>query len=427
MLLLSLQAVGQSSNFVPEIDALVWRLDPGSCSNPDPEWVQVAGPVVPLEKSKEQRTIARLTEYGDYEFELTCCNPSNSSPANRMDSLLSSPDKIGYGAATTGGAEASSYTVVRNLDDSGSGSLRDALLSANGPTWIVFDESIYGGTISLRSAINTKASDITIDGAGSGITVSTTRGSNHNLLVFRGGNTIIHGINFDKNRTDAQALMLREGKNYWIDHVTISNGGGDDAISMVQGSKGPNAASDITVSNYHVHNNSFGILGGGDDSLARHPDYRVTIHKSILAAQDRNPKLKNYATAHVFNNYIPAFRFSGTASGANSVMVAENNVYSAANANNPKMALSGQTNNGGRTGIVYAGGNLLLNGAGTSGDIRNLSEQENPIPYSYTLMNADEVVDYVLQNAGAVNASIPKNESCTTNIESFSYSAATGL
>ena len=101
-------------------------------------------------------------------------------------------------------AESSTYTVNILGDpgdgtcDSGSCTLRDAILAANlnvGADTIVFSES---GTITLGSALPTVSEDLTIDGRGQTVVIS-------------GGNLY-------------QVLIINSGKTVTLDTLTIQNG-----------------------------------------------------------------------------------------------------------------------------------------------------------------------------------------------------------
>ena len=133
------------------IDSVEMQLDRSNCQAPNTSWSQVAGSKSAEIQQSQSGASVILFEKGYYQFELNCCSgASNSDP---IESLMSSPSLIGYGEKTTGGAAATSLTRVTTLNDSGPGSLREAL-TAKGPRWIVFDESIHGGTIYLLSLIH---------------------------------------------------------------------------------------------------------------------------------------------------------------------------------------------------------------------------------------------------------------------------------
>jgi len=416
-------AVSVAQNSVGEVDvnALVWKLDSGSCANPGALWTQTSGPTVPVLINNGADSSVRVGEHGDYEFELSCCSANGNGSGDRVQALMSSPDRIGFGAATTGGSAASSFTVVTSLKDDGEGSLREAM-KQDGPLWIIFDESIHGGTINLRSSINTHTSDITLDGAGADITLRPISGGEFPLLQFRGGNGIIHGITIDLNQTRSTGLGLKEGKNYWVDHITVSGAIYDDGLTLTQQNRGKDSSTEITVSNYHVYDTNYGILGGGG-KLDSYVPYNVTIHSSNLSARDRNPRIVNNGFAHFFNNYVHSHTYSGASADTDSVLVAENNVFSARDANNPKVSLVGRSTTGGVDGTVYEGGNLFLHEASSSGNVRGLSQMPFTIPYSYTLMDVEDVAEHVLSNAGAANATthISGGGSCETIVETFSY------
>jgi hypothetical protein len=102
-------------------------------------------------------------------------------------------------------AYADTSLVVTTLADSGSGSLREAINTANanvGPTTITFNTagSTVGisGTIVLTSTLPAIDNDITIDGTGQSITVS----GNHAVRV----------------------MVVNAGKTLHLQSITIANG-----------------------------------------------------------------------------------------------------------------------------------------------------------------------------------------------------------
>ncbi len=334
---------------------------------------------------------------------------------DRIQSLLASPDRIGFGADATGGAKANSFTIVSSTADSGPGSLRDAL-SKKTPLWITFSPSIHGKTIKLKDVINVHAKDITIDGRGengqmAGITIALDGRSEREVpraLVFRGGNVILHGLTFKGlgEGRDSDALSFREGDNYWIDHITISDVYHHNTISLAQPSK-DTSADYITISNYKVFNSTYGVLSNGTGKDPQHKGAHVTIFNSNMAALDRNPNIKR-GVAHIFNNYIHSFKYTGVKSLNEAKSIVENNYFSAAEANSGDVAMrSGVSIDGEifKTGHIFESGNIMVDGAGTSGSVNPGSVSRPQINYDYSLIESKNVRSYVLANAGAENAS----------------------
>lgn len=399
-----------------EIQNTKYRLGNPACGVSEAAWQLTSGPNSALVTNAGDDSFVEMFESGSYEFSRTCCEVNNAqgygSPLSRVNALMSSPSRMGFGANTTGGAAATQYTVVTSLADSGSGTLRDAL-RGNTPAWIIFDESIHGGTIELRSTVNVLNSDITIDGAGADITITVPNSNvEYPRFTFRGGNTIIHGITLDGNGAASNSIMMREGRNYWVDHVTITNNSGDDAMNVGQGNRGDLSASEVTISNYRVHDTSFGFLAGGENHIVNYPSHRITIHSSNLGARDRNPRVHNNGTMHLLNNYIHSFVYVGALAGTNTVFYAENNIISGALANQKANALSGRsTKDSGVDGRVYSSGNLLIDGALATVNVFDATPEDFNLPYDYTVMPASAVRDYVLANAGAANAPDPDSVS----------------
>jgi len=135
------------------------------------------------------------------------------------DSIPAFPEALGFGKYVTGGRGGTVYHVT-NLDDSGTGSFRDAVSSSN--RIVVFD---VGGYIHLKSAVSI-ASNITIAG-------QTAPGEG---IGFRGGelscakksNIIIRYIRVrpgsETASTTDDALSLYEADNVIIDHTSLEFG-----------------------------------------------------------------------------------------------------------------------------------------------------------------------------------------------------------
>ena len=197
------------------------------------------------------------------------------------DQPLAFPTAEGWGRFATGGRGGEVYAVT-NLNDDGTGSLRDALRV--GHRTVIFRVS---GTIELKSVLFVERSNITIAGQtapGDGICL---RGF---PLLIRGTNDII--VRYLRIRVGDEAgkpvdgLEVRDSENVIIDHCSVS-WSSDEAINTWHGTK------KLTVQwclmseplhrsvNYGPH--GYGASLGGD---------RTSYHHNLFAhCAGRNPSI----------------------------------------------------------------------------------------------------------------------------------------
>ncbi|MFI5909163.1 RICIN domain-containing protein [Dactylosporangium sp. NPDC051541] len=142
--------------------------------------------------------------------------PSTTTAPPPTGPAVAFPGAVGFGAVATGGRGGSVYHVT-NLNDSGSGSFRDAVSASN--RIVVFD---VGGYISLSSAVSVK-SNLTIAGQtapGGGIGIMAREVSFANST-----NVIVRNVRFRQGDLDPNdeksGINLYNGSKLIFDHVSI--------------------------------------------------------------------------------------------------------------------------------------------------------------------------------------------------------------
>ncbi len=206
------------------------------------------------------------------------------------------PGAVGFGSEALGGRGGDVYHVT-NLNDSGPGSLRDAVASASGARTIVFETS---GTIDLESTLRISASHLTIAGqtSPSGITV---RGypveivdAEHVIiryLRFRPGDINAAGVpgkpgrgNADLSGAAADALAIIGCDHVMIDHVSAS-WSMDETLSVT---KSTNVTVQHSIISESLHDSFHpeGLHGRG--SLVRGEGERgYTFYRNLWAHHNR--------------------------------------------------------------------------------------------------------------------------------------------
>ena len=246
---------------------------------------------------------------------LSCVSASGSD-------LPAFPGAEGGGKYTTGARGGSGIEVyhVTNLNDSGTGSLRDAVKSKNGSKGriVVFD---VGGVIKLKSTLSVKRGNITILGQtapGDGITLA----GNDLVLDENVDNVIIRYLRVrptDKNGGEPDGLGGRWNDNIMIDHCSVS-WSVDEGLTLyggdiIAGTKSTNVtmqyclgSESLKMSNHFKGAHGYGAIWGG--TLA-------SYHHNLLAHHDsRSPRLdRNLQGTDVRNNVIYNWGVTNSAYG----------------------------------------------------------------------------------------------------------------
>jgi len=215
-----------------------------------------------------------------------CINPVSSQ-------IPAFPGAEGFGAYARGGRGGDVYTVT-SLEDSGPGSLRYGISSANGPRTIVFAVS---GIISLKSTLEVDHDYITIAGQtapGDGICLKDA------ALVIDADHVVVRYIRArlgSESGKESDAISISGGHNVIMDHCSAS-WSVDECFSCSTGEKGK--IDNVTVQwsiisealNKSVHSkgsHGYGALIRGCYGA------KYTYHHNLFAHNySRNPRPGNY-------------------------------------------------------------------------------------------------------------------------------------
>lgn len=196
----------------------------------------------------------------------------------------------GFGENVTGGTGGTVVTVT-NLNNSGAGSLREAVSGSNR---IV--QFAVSGTIKLTSTLYVTGPNVTIDGFSApnpGVTITGSGsfevGGNSSGPTTKGSNVVIQGLRF-RNVSDDAIRIAFNAHDVVVDHNSFA-GSADGEVDVTEG------AYNVTVS-YNI----FGKNKGPGPSLLSYDSSRVSYHHNIYFENVyRNPIVtssftRNYST-----------------------------------------------------------------------------------------------------------------------------------
>lgn len=231
--------------------------------------------------------------------------------------VLAFPGAEGYGRKTTGGRGGEVYHVT-NLNDSGEGSLRDAVSKPN--RIIIFDVS---GIVRLESALVINQHNLTIaaqTAPGDGIVLYGDR------VSFSGAKNLIcrylrirMGMNGPKGK---DAAGLADGTDMIFDHLSVT-WGRDENFSINAGGKADNITIQNSIIGQGLQNHSCGGL------IQTDVDHGITLYRNLyIDNKTRNPKVKglNQFVNNVVYNWGngAAYNMGGDSEGESETTIEDN-------------------------------------------------------------------------------------------------------
>jgi len=286
----------------------------------------------------------------------------------------------GFGATTPGGAGGRTVSVT-NLNDSGLGSLRDALSQGNRN--IAF---LVRGTILLKSPLDVKGANITISALNVPSPGITIRNYGLRIRGNRGAHdVIVAGLRIRDAKEDGIQIAW-EAYNVLVTNVSVDNSG-DGNIDISHG------AHDVTV--------AWSILGRTKENKnmlikttiheVSHETNRITLHHNLFTKSAfRNPRISNFEdgtpatdiTTDMRNNLVWNWGAgAGTDVECGAVANLVNNFYASpsSSAGNKQQAITVREEDfqAGCGGLAYVAGNI--SGDGLSMQIN--AESTEPAPF----------------------------------------------
>jgi hypothetical protein len=220
----------------------------------------------------------------------------------------------GYGALALDGIDRSNQEVlfVTNTNDSGAGSLRQALADSD-PNKLSFIIFRTGGTITLRSRLYLEKPYVYIAGQtapGGGIQlhspigivmfIDTRRGVDHWVVRYL-------RMRADKVAGGPDVFSARAGTDMVFDHISVSFGNDETfTFNVLSTIHGGTDSRDITLQRSIigptlVPHSTNSLIKGADDGTTR--TYNFSFHHNLyLHAAARSPRIVAVSTAQVVNN-----------------------------------------------------------------------------------------------------------------------------
>ncbi|MCH8921536.1 MAG: right-handed parallel beta-helix repeat-containing protein [Planctomycetes bacterium] len=180
--------------------------------------------------------------------------------------------------------------MVTNLNDSGDGSLRQAIMDSNdavGPDEIEFDDTVVG-TINLTTGTLLITDELTINGPGADrLTIDANERSRVFSMNDFASRVEIAGLTITGGRPGDDRSgggILATGHLTVTDSIITGNTAGGDGGGIDLGeSSFDRESATLTVINSTISGNTAGLRGGGIYASARYSDVSVTVIDSTIS------------------------------------------------------------------------------------------------------------------------------------------------
>jgi pectate lyase len=347
----------------------------------------------------------------------TVLNSRPSRPVQAAPAVKAFPGAMGYGTDTPGGRGGKVFYVT-NLNDSGPGSLREAL-TAPQPRMVLFRVS---GTITLLSDVVITSPFLTVAGhtaPGEGVQIrgDQLKIATHDIVIrylkVRSGDA-----SNASNPADRDATTLNDHTqvyNVVIDHSTMIWGPDVGGVTFLNGARDSTVSYSIIGEGLYYSDHPEAIPRNDGHSMSLNITQlkssnfpaRITIHHNLITtSSDRNPRVIGGENIDIVNNVIYNWRGSPSQGNPRSLNLI-NNYYikgpmstkaSSLVAWLPKVEKGGRL----RRGVVYENGNLAEGLSKLRGSPTNVYAVSRFTPYSMETEDNPEVAyEMIVNDVGA--------------------------
>jgi cell division septation protein DedD len=252
--------------------------------------------------------------------------------------------------------------TVTSSNDSGPGSLRQALADANNGDTIDFDPALKGQTITLTTAELVIIKSITISGPGANLLAVSRAGNAPTFRIFHvlsGLTVVIDGLTISNGST-FQGFAIG-GAGIWNDHsnLTVNNcvltgNAVDHQVSGggISNDAGFSSSASLTINNSIIAGNNLGAsgtanFGGGIYNYGIHGSATLTVNNSTISGN------QSFQGGGLFND--------GGVTGSIAVVTINNSTFSGNYADQFAGGIMNEANEGGQATVIVTNSTFAEN------------------------------------------------------------------